>query len=302
MGRPTVHYWGAGGSVPEGWAARKVRVDRALRRETYLDAVTQDDGSLRAAARTLARVKPHCIIAYTQALASFARFVLEHGLRDWPDAHVLCAAESLHDHDRAAIGRAFGPEVFETYGSRETMLIAAECASHDGMHLSEESLLVEITRDGRGVPAGQPGEVLVTDLHNYGMPFIRYANGDEATMAPEAPCSCGRALRKLARVDGRCMNTMRDANGDPVPGMLFISLLASETDMIRAYQGIQRSSGAVELKVVRGREWDERRFAVTARRLRAYFKGLPFDVTYCDQIPPSKSGKRSPLVVEPLQR
>ena len=148
------------------------------------------------------------------------------------------------------------------------------------------------------MPDGEAGEVLVTDLHNYGMPFIRYANGDEATMAPYRPCGCGRALRKLARIDGRCMNTMRDANGDPVPGMLFISLLASETEMIRAYQGIQRSNGDVELKIVRGRDWNEDRFAPTVRRLRAYFKGLPFAVTYCDQIPASRSGKRSPLVVE----
>ena len=298
MGLPTLHYWGAGGVVPEGWNAGKVRMDRALRRERYLDAVTQDEASLQAAAEVIARRRPHCIIGYTQALAAFARWIVERGVRDWPDAHVLCAAEALHSHDRAAIERAFGPAVFETYGSRETMLIAAECSAHDGMHLSEENLLVEIARDGRPVPEGEPGEVLVTDLHNYGMPFIRYANGDEATMAPDRPCECGRSLRRLARIDGRCMNTMRDANGDPVPGMLFISLLASETEMIRAYQGIQRSNGAVELKIVRGREWDEARFAPTVRRLRAYFKGLPFSVTYCDQIPASRSGKRSPLVVE----
>jgi phenylacetate-CoA ligase len=299
MGLPTVHYWGAGASVPEGWSAGKVRIERALRRETYVDAVFQDEASLRAAADVFSRVRPRCVIAYTQALASFARWAIDRGVRDWPDAHVLCAAEALHPHDRAAIERAFGPDVFETYGSRETMLVAAECSAHDGMHLSEENLVVEITREGRPLPAGQPGDVLVTDLHNYGMPFIRYANGDEATMAPEEPCACGRALRKLARVDGRCMSTMRDANGDPVPGMLFISLLASETEMIRAYQGIQRSDGAVELRVVRGREWNEQRFATTVGRLRAYFKGLPFAVTYCEQIPASKSGKRSPLVVEP---
>jgi phenylacetate-CoA ligase len=299
MGRPTVHYWGEGGSVPRGWAAPKAWVDRVLRRESYLDAVPQDEASLWAAADRLARTRPHCVIGYTQALASFARWAVDRGARDWPDASVLCAAEPLHRHDRAAIERAFGPAVFETYGSCETMLIAAECSAHDGMHLSEENLVVEIARDGRPVPPGQAGDVLVTDLHNYGMPFIRYANGDEATMAPGRACACGRSLRKLARVDGRRTSPMRDAYGTPVPGRRFISALAAETEMIRAYQAVQRADGAVELRIVRGREWDERRFATTVGRLRAYFKGLPFSVTYWDQIPASKYGKRWPLVVEP---
>jgi phenylacetate-CoA ligase len=142
------------------------------------------------------------------------------------------------------------------------------------------------------------GDVLVTDLHNYGMPFIRYANGDLAVMAEDGVCPCGRTLRKLARVEGRRMDTLRDANGDPVPGMIFASLLQLDAGALRAFQVVQKQSGEVELKIVRGRDWHEDRFAASSARLRGYFKGLPFKVTFCDEIPASKSGKRRPVVVE----
>lgn len=298
MGLPTVHYWGAGSGVPRGLAGGKVHLDRALRREVYVDAAKQDEASLCNAAAVFSRIKPHCIIAYTQALAAFARWAAERGLRDWPDARVLCGAEALLPHDREAIASAFGPHIFETYGSRETMLVAAECEIHDGMHLSDENLLVEIDRDGQPVPAGEPGDVLITDLHNYGMPLIRYANGDLATMAHDGTCACGRGLRKLARVEGRSTDTLRDANGDPVPGMLIISLLAHEAGLLRAFQGIQKPSGEIELKIVRGRDWDEARLHTTLRRIEPYFKGLPVRVSYCDEIPALKSGKRHPIVIE----
>jgi phenylacetate-CoA ligase len=298
QGLPTVHYWGAGAVVPSGFAARKIALDRRLRREVYVDAVKQDETSLRRVVELLVRMRPHAIVAYTQALAAFARWVSERGMREWPDLRVLCAAEPLLPGDREALERAFGAEVFETYGSRETMLIAAECEAHDGMHLSEENLLIETVREGKAVAPGEPGEVLVTDLHNYGMPFIRYANGDLATIAPGTPCACGRGLRKLASVEGRRVDMLRDANGEPVAGMLFISLMQLDTQMLRAFQVVQRKDGQVELKVVRGRDWDEARFAETVRRAESYLKGLPLQVTYCDEIPASKSGKRRPIVVE----
>ncbi len=298
LGLPALHYWGAGVAIPKGLRARKIHLDRALRREVYVDAVKQDEASMRDAAKTVSRIRPHAIVGYTQALVEFARWVDEHGLRDWPDVRVLCAAEALLPPDRDALTRTFGPHVFETYGSRETMLIASECDGHDGMHLSEENVIVEIVENGRPAAAGTTGDVLVTDLHNFRMPFIRYTNGDMATMAENRLCACGRTLRKLARVDGRRADTMRTASGSPVTGMVFVSLLQTEVEILRAFQATQKASGEIELKVVRSRQWDADRFAETVRRLREYFTGLPLHVKFCDEIPASSSGKRRPIVVE----
>ena len=299
LGLPTLFYWGFGSEVPRGLAAGKIRLDRAARREVYVDAVNQDEASLRRAIDVLRRMRPHVVVAYTQALVGLARFALEEGRRDWPDTPVLCAAEPILPGDRDVLERAFGAGVFDTYGSRETMLVAAECDAHDGMHVADENLVVEIARSGEPAPPGVAGDVVVTDLHNYRMPFIRYANGDVATMATERRCRCGRSLRRLSRLEGRRLDLMRDANGEAVSGMLFITLLQSYGRRLRGFQIVQkRASGDVEFKVVRGEGWDDQQFEATVQRARQYLKGLPVRVVFCDEIAPSKSGKRRPVVVE----
>src|SRR6185312_7862854 len=105
-GLPAIHYWGPSSVAAPG--DRKLRLDRALRREVYLDATLQDEGALRRTARLIAATRPHAILAYTQALASFARWADESGARDWPDAVVVCGAEALLPDDRRALERAFG--------------------------------------------------------------------------------------------------------------------------------------------------------------------------------------------------
>jgi phenylacetate-CoA ligase len=295
-GLPTIHYWGMGTRVARGL---RVDLDRALRREVYVDAADQDEGAMRWTAERIARMKPRAIVAYTQALASFARWVLDRGARDWGDVVVIGGAEPMLPRDRAVLERAFGPHVYETYGSRETMLIASECERRNGLHVAEENVIVEIVRDGRGVPHGEAGDVVVTDLHNYRMPFIRYANGDVARFSRAGRCGCGRALQRIARVDGRVADTMRTKSGAPVPGMVFISLLNAHEAEIREFQAVQRASGAVELRVVPGRGWSESAFAPTARRLTSYFGGLPFAVVIVDAIEADASGKRRHVIVEP---
>jgi phenylacetate-CoA ligase len=299
QGRPTLHYWGTGTKLPRGLRALKMRVDRSLRREVYVDCGHQDDEAMGQLVRILERSTPHAIVAYTQALATFARWVHQRAARAWGDVVVIGGAEAMSAADRAALHNVFGPEVYETYGSRETMLIAAECEAHDGMHVAEENLIVEILRaDGRPAAPGETGAVAVTDLHNTGMPFIRYTNGDLATWAPAGTCRCGRSLRRIARVEGRASDTLRDGNGAPVPGMLFNSLLNSLEAEVHEFQAVQRRSGEVELRIVPGRAWSRARFAETARRLASYFPGLSFRVVLVGAIERDASGKRRAVVVE----
>jgi phenylacetate-CoA ligase len=299
QGLPTLHYWGRGTRLARGLRALKVNLDRAIRREAYVDCGHQDDASMRRLARLIAQMRPHAIVAFPHALATFARWVLERHARAWGDVIVIGGGEAMLQADRAALERAFGPRVYETYGARETMLIAGECGAHDGLHVAEENLIVEIVRsDGTLAAPGETGAVVVTDLHNTGMPLVRYANGDLATWSPDSTCRCGRSLRRIARVDGRQTDTMRDGSGAPVPGLVVMSILNALEAEIHEFQAVQKRSGAVELRIVPGRGWSEARFDATAKRLASYFRGLPFRVMLVGAIACDASGKRRPVVVE----
>src|SRR5690606_21936692 len=134
---------------------------------------------------------------------------------------IVVGAEKLHDFQRDLIERVFEAPVFETYGSREFMLIGAECEHHDGLHVTAENLIVEvIDDDGNPVPEGTEGDVAITDLTNLGMPFIRYRNGDRA-VAAEGDCACGRTLPRLARVAGRRLDVLTTPDGRQLPGEFF---------------------------------------------------------------------------------
>jgi len=299
-GRRTFFYWA---SVAAGMPSLKVRLDRLLKRETFFDSMKQDEAARRAALELLRRSRPEIIICYTQACAQFARWIADNNLRDWDDLPVICAAEAVLPADRAVLSRAFGPDIFESYGSRETMLMAAECEKHAGMHLSEENLLLELVRDGKVLGPGESGDVVVTDLHNYGMPMIRYVNGDVAVMAPEGRCGCGRALRRLERVDGRRADTMIDGAGNAVPGIEFHVLFSdARQEIVRQFQAVQNAKGEVVLKVVRGRDFADDAFHQVTNRFSEYLRGLPFTIEFHDAIAPHhRSGKHQTIVVERSQ-
>jgi phenylacetate-CoA ligase len=296
-GRKTFYYWAAVSGAPP---TLKQRLDRTLRRETYFDSMRQDEASKWEALALLRKIRPEIIVCYTQSCAQFARWIVDRGLRDWDDIPVICGAEAVLDTDRAALTRAFGDAIFETYGSRETMLMAAECEAHDGMHLSEENLIVELAHGARPVARGEPGDVVVTDLHNFGMPMIRYVNGDVARFAESGACRCGRGLARLARVEGRRADTMVDKEGNAVPGIVFHVLFSdARLELVRQFQAVQSVSGAVVLRVVRGRDFREEEFQAVKGRFSAYLRGLPFTVEFHETIAPhTRSGKIQTVVVE----
>ncbi|HEX3593450.1 MAG TPA: hypothetical protein VHU80_00050 [Polyangiaceae bacterium] len=304
-GDRSLHFWGSIGAVRAPKPSEKVKqtLDHLVRREHYVDCANLSEEALEKAIRELRKLRPSVMVCYAQAGAALARYVVEQKKRDWDDIAVISAAERLFPADRAVITEAFGPGVFETYGSRETMLIAAECSAHSGLHVSMENLAVEIIvreEDGRVRTAkpGELGEVVVTDLHNYGAPFIRYVNGDLAVAMPEEQCACGRALNRLEAVEGRSNDTLRDGEGRPVAGMFFIVLFSTLADKVRRFQVVQRKDRSIDLKLVPGRAFDDSLLDMVRRNCGKFLPGVDLRTEVVPDIPVGPSGKLRVIMVE----
>jgi phenylacetate-CoA ligase len=161
-------------------------------------------------------------------------------------------------------------------------------------------LVLEILRDGHAACPGESGDVVVTDLHNYGMPMIRYVNGDVALPASNDRCLCGRGLARLERVDGRRAHTLFDRGGNAVPGIVFHVLFSdARRELVRQFQAVQSRNGEVVLKIVRGRDFAEDAFQSVTQRFSEYLRGLPFTVEFHEHIAPHQgSGKLQTIIAE----
>jgi phenylacetate-CoA ligase len=120
--------------------------------------------------------------------------------------------EVLLPHQRALISETLNCPVADGYGGRDSGFIAHECPQ-GGMHVIADAVIVEIVdAEGRPVPAGQPGEIVVTDLFSEDAPFIRYTTGDIG-VAGSAACPCGRPHPLLERIEGRSNDLVVAADG-----------------------------------------------------------------------------------------
>ncbi len=305
MGNKAVHVWGVPAVEPGRWQRARLVVDRKLRRDVYVSCMVRSPEALRAMVETIRREKPTVIAGYAQAIADLARFITAEGLRDWDAISVLCGAERLWPHDREDLERAFGPKVFETYGCREFMLMGSECELHDGLHESMENLIVEIVvrepgGTTRAARPGEEGEVAVTDLHNLANPFIRYLTGDLAFARADEPCACGRTLRRFGPVAGRVTDTLRDANGNRVEGIIFNILFLNLSKYARQFQVVQRSDDHVTLKIVAtsGAALPPEAEQTIRSFVGTHLRGVPFNIEVVADLALSAAGKLHRVIVE----
>lgn len=240
--------------------------NRILRRQVF-SAFDLTDAVVPDLARRIEKAQPDAIVAYTSAIYTLAQGLQARGIRPYSPRSIVVGAEKLHDFQRETIESVFQAPVFETYGCREFMMIGGECSEHRGLHLTLENLHVEILNDdGSPTSAGDVGNVVVTDLFNYGMPLVRYVTGDQA-VAGFGQCRCGRTLPTLMEVRGRRVDTLRTVDGRSIPGAFFPHLMKDFAG-VRQFQVVQRSLGELQLKVVLGPEWRETERCVLLQRIR----------------------------------
>lgn len=290
-GTRQLYVWGAAVGDRSRAARWKDRLYNSLYHRRVLNSFELSEQTFPHYAAELNRYRPDVIVAYTNPLHTFAQMLQERNIRPHSPRAIVVGAEKLHDFQRSLIEQVFGAPLFETYGSREFMLIGAECEHHAGLHLTSENLLVEILDDdGAPTPAGQEGNVVITDLYNYGMPFIRYLNGDRAVAGFEA-CACGRGLPMLKRVVGRELDIVVTPDGRRIPGEFFPHFI-KDFAAVRQFQVVQETKDQLRLLVVLKGTWgDGERERMTREITRVLGQSMKFEIAPVETIPLTKAGK-----------
>lgn len=245
-------------------------------------------------ARWLLKEDPDYLMTYPTVIHALARHFEREGLELKRLREVRTFGEILEPHVREACHSAWGVPIVDTYSSEEFGYLALQCPDQSGYHVQAENVLLEVVDDeGQPCKPGDVGKVLVTGLHNFAMPLIRYDIGDYAEVGE--PCSCGRGLPVLNRILGRQRNMFTLPDGRtrwPVVEARDLTAAFDELPPITKFQLIQRTVERLEVNLVTLRQLT----AKEEETIRKYLqRGLEFDFevqfNYVDDIPRTRRGK-----------
>ena len=194
----------------------------------------------------------------------------------------------LYENQRREIEKAFGCNVYNFYGSREINNLAAECPAGEGLHIMASGRIIEITdNSGRPLPAGEVGNIVVTDLTNFSFPFIRYMTGDMAAMSSRS-CSCGRSYPLLEKLVGRSSDIIR-VNNKSIHGEYFTHLFYG-MPRVKQFQVVQEDANVLVVRIVsREGRFDTADLLSSIKKQTGENVSVTFE--FVDEIKPLKSGK-----------
>jgi phenylacetate-CoA ligase len=231
---------------------------------------------------TLNKFRPEWLHGYPSTLGILAAFMNENGLKlDYPLKWVTTGAESLLEHQKTAILKAFGLNPIQHYGNAEAV---ANISQGRNGHLSvdEDFSFVEFLPTGDGVY-----KIIGTNFTNYATPFIRYDTKDNVTLEEKANIH-GKA-RFISQIDGRIEDYIV-LNDGTMLGRL--DHIFKDMVRIREAQIVQNRPGQIEIKVVKGINYEtgDENLLIKEIEKRCEEK-ICFTITYVENLLKTQSGK-----------
>jgi phenylacetate-CoA ligase len=198
---------------------------------------------------TINRLRPDVIRSYGTYLETFFRIVAERGLELQLPKVLVYAGDGMTREGRALVEQRFGVPAISHYNAVEAFKIGHFCEARDGFHLHDDLCHVDVVdKDGRPVPVGETGELVISNLVNRGTVLLNYRIGDLGRMTAE-PCVCGRTSRRLIDLEGRVAEVVHLPNGNIVHQYAVAGVFRRFQGVVR-YQLVQHRPDRFELRVM----------------------------------------------------
>jgi phenylacetate-CoA ligase len=178
------------------------------------------------------------IYSYPSTLIALGTYIRKWGVKGIAAKKIILSGEVLTIPARKFIEEIFQGEVFDMYGTTEFPAIAQECKMHNGLHVYTDSYFVEVAPDN---------EIIVTDLDNYTMPFIRYKTNDLGCSI-QKQCECGSNFPLIEITRGRVSDLIVTPDGQFLRARFFSSLIEKNRE-IKKYQIVQEQQNQLSIFV-----------------------------------------------------
>ena len=290
LGMKKIFLWGSERDLFGTGVGWRVKINNWLNNTIILNSFKMSPEDMKRHIKTINSYKPALLRGYASSLHELCRYASGEGIKLHSPKAIISSADTLTYEMRENIERSFGSRVFDFYGSRESNNLAGEC-KEGLMHILAFHNHVEVLDKGdRSVNKGEEGRVIVTNLHNYSMPLIRYDVGDTAILGPRK-CKCGNVLPTLYKITGRSRDHFISKNGTIVSPHI-LSTLFFRRDWVKGFQVIQEEYDRVRIMVVLERTISQLEKEEIEEKL-AFILGQDCKIIweFVDSIPKTPQGK-----------
>jgi len=284
------------------WERQKTRMKDSVLNRIRIDEKDLSDKNMRGFYRRLEKAKPDIFYGFPSLMIRFAKFMINNGIEPnlFTLKAIIATSEMLFPAQKEVLENFFDAPVVNEYGCTETGIVAIECPA-GGWHVPVESCLVEvIPADDLDVDEGI-GRLIVTDLMNRAMPFIRYDVGDLARIG-EGTCSCGRGLPTIEGVVGRVGRIIDLPGGGTIHSFIFFNIFKKAEIVaeksVREFQVRYTRPNRFEFLIVPDENFNDDVLAYIRKRVDdALGEGCVSEFKMMDEIIPSSNGKFEKFII-----
>ena len=242
-------------AYPEGLAAKSWGIGSGATLPTGPAVVLSITTPVEDQLEWLQRQQPEYQITHPTNLEAMLMYAAQERVRLTSLKEIQTISEVLNPSVRTLCREVLGVGVNDMYTTQEAGYLALQCPGQEHYHVQAENVFFEILDDrGKQCAPGQVGKVVVTSLHNFAMPLIRYDIGDFAEVGEG--CSCGRGLPVIKHIAGRVRGMVVLPDGRR-HWPFFGSGKFSSVAPITQFQLVQKTLDTIEVKLVAGRTLSE---------------------------------------------
>lgn len=287
------------------WNKWQTKSIKQIRKENIIpfDITDMSNDRIAELCEIIKHNKVYALRGYASIIDSFANYLKDHP-QDFPSLKIIISvSENLTDETRDKVKRYAKCEIISQYANEECGIIAQEMlptsATDNIMYFNNADYFFEVLKMDSDEPAeyGELGRIVMTDLHNYAFPIIRYENGDAGVLLSPNKNSNGYPV--LGKLYGRTLDICYTTSGTPFSSML-LSRTFKHFDKLNQWQFIQKDEKSYILKVVMNENDNPEEYLKPGIiELKKFLgKDAHLLISKVDEIPTLASRKRKPVINE----